>query len=200
MGPYLNLLIKSSKFRGSNALNKYERDSYMKEHDLNETTIYATERLFLELGCWFILAALIPLTKKAADDDKDNYVLQMLYLLNLRLNLERITYYNPATLLETITTPATAYSDFKRKVRGLDLLLDFTPLGEHDLDDDVKQGNFKGEKRWKYDLFSMLSSFGLYNWYTNMPEIKVGDYNVGGGGAKTIRSKANFYKKFDSWI
>lgn len=200
MGPYLSLLIKSSIFRGSKAMNKYTRTEYMKQHDLNETTIYAVERLFLELGLWFILAAVTPITKKAADDNKDDYSLQMLYLLNLRLAVERITYYNPATLAETITTPATAYSDFKRKLKGLDLLLDFTPLGEHDLDDTVKQGNFKGEKRWKYDLFSMLSTFGLYNWYTNMPEIQIGEYNVGGGGAKTIRSKANFYKKFSSWI
>jgi hypothetical protein len=199
MGPYLNLLIKSSLFR-KNAISKYDRESYMKEHDLNENAIYATERLFLELGCAFLLAALIPLSKKAADDDKDNYALQMLYLLNLRLLIERVTLYNPFTLLETITTPMTAYSDMKRKFKGLDLLLDFTPYGEHDLDDEVKQGNFKGESRWKYNLFSMLSSFGLYNWYTNMPEMNVGDYNIGGGGAKTIRNKANYYKKFVKWI
>ena len=42
----------------------------------------------------------------------------------------------------------------------------------------------------------MLSSLGLYNWYTNMPEMKVGEYNIGGGGGRTLRGKANFYKKF----
>lgn len=159
----------------------------MKEKDLNENTIYATERLFLELGSALILTLLIPLSKKASDDDKDDWAKAMLYLLNLRLSIERVTLYNPATLLETITTPATAYSDFKRKLKGFDLLLDFTPFGEHDVTDTVKQGNFKGESRWKYNLFSLFSSLGLYNWYTNMPEIKTGDYNLGGGGGYTLR-------------
>ena len=129
-------------------------------------------------------------TMRAAldDDNKDNYGIQMTNLLTLRLAIERATWLNPSTAMDLISSPTAALSDWKRKMKLFDLFYDYVGLSDHELTEEVKNGRYVGAQRWKYNLFNGLSSFGVNNWYADMPE------ELGGGGAKSVAEKANFYK------
>jgi hypothetical protein len=160
---------------------------------MNQQTIYGSEKIMLELMCTIALIALTGLTARWADDDPDNYWKQVLALLNARLAVERLTWYNPNTMLEIIQSPTTAISDYKRKLKVFEIFFDAVGFGGKSLNDVMsKNSNFAGQPRWVYDICNAFSAFGLYNWYTNMPA------EVGGGDAHTMKKKRNFYKKFTS--
>lgn len=204
--PNLKYAILSTKFAinniftgDENIVEKHEKDKqqYKKEHDLNDQAFYGAHRVLLELALIASLLALVPISQRVADDDKDNYWKQVMFLLNIRVAIERVTYYSPSTIAEIISSPTSAKSAFSRMFKGIDLILEGTNYDDKQWNDVVKAGNFKGAQRWQYNLFNVLSPFGVYNWYVNMPEIEIGGTNIGGGGGYPIREKAKFYK---SWI
>lgn len=161
---------------------------YLKEHNLSQTDIYGMQKIFMELMIFSILLLSSGFTQRWADDDQDSYWVQMLNLLTLRLTVERFTWFSPSTAMELISSPTAALSDWKRKLKLIDLTYDAIGLSDYKLHDEVKRGRYAGAERWKYNLFNGLSSFGLNNWYADTPE------ELGGGGARSLREKSNFYR------
>ena len=170
---------------------------WMKQNNINEQDAYGMQKVFLECLCWMSLLGISSFTARAADDDKNNYMIQLINLLTLRLSTERYTWYSPETAMELIKSPTTALSDWQRKMKvaalGEDLvtyasnLLDLTDGTSYN--DLVKRGYYKGSPRWKRDLFSFLSSTGIHNWHKSMPQF------LGGSGAQGLRETQNFYKQ-----
>lgn len=178
-------------------LTKYstETQDYLKSNNLNQQDVYGLQKLLLECFVWISLMTVSPFLQNAADDDRNDYIIQLINLLTLRLAIERYTWYSPTTAMEIIKSPTTALSDWERKLKifalGEDLVTYLamqSGIIENNGDEYVKRGYYKNEPVWKRDLYSVLSMTGIHNWYKSMPE------SLGGGGARTIRETTNFYK------
>ena len=166
----------------------------MKEHNLNQQDIYGMQKMAMECFGWMFLLMAYSSTQRVADDDPDNYTKQLANLIVLRLAIERYTWYSPTTAMELIQSPTTALADWKRKMLLLGLGADLVGLTGKDLNEPIKRGYYQTESRWKYDLFNIMSHYGLNNWYKTMPEINVGGVNIGGGGARALKHTTNFYR------
>lgn len=202
MLPYAKFMFKSfaspfmtkynSKLRNVRSL---EFEDYLKSNKLNRNSIYSAQRVFLEIMIIALLWSLVPVAKRLADEYKDNYFLQFLNLITLRIAIERTTWFSPNTFLDLIQSPTALYSDWKRRLKIINLITESIGLSDYNSNDKMKTGNFTGMKRWKYNLLSALSGFGSHNWYTNMPEF------AWGGGAKAVRRKEGFYHTLTpSWL
>ena len=202
IGPYLKYMIKAlTKPRSIGSRYSKEHEQYMRDNQLNEQTLYGTQKLFLNIAAAFTLFMLSGYTNRTADDDPDDYIKQVMNLITIRLFVERLTWLNPTTFLDIITSITPTTSDAKRKLRIFDLMMDLLGIGGHNLTDIEKTGNFKNRQRWQKDVANLLSTLGVYNWYVNMPsevQIPFTDYKIPtfGGGAYTIRKKASYYKMF----
>lgn len=190
IGPYLKYAFHMITHPAKRSKYSPEHEDYLKEHNLSQTDVYGMQKIFMEFTVFLLLLVGSAISMRVAgdDDNKDNYLIQMWNLLQMRLTIERFTFFSPQTAMDLISSPTAALSDWKRKAKIFDLMYDAVGLSEHDLHEEVKQGRYAGEERWKYNLFNALSSFGVNNWYADMPEF------AGGGGAKSVREKSNFYK------
>lgn len=169
---------------------KYDTDvkNFKKANNISDQDLYGLQKLSMEMVTFMMLFALSTQTQRIADEDKDNYWKQVLNLIVLRLGIERYTWYSPQTFMELIQSPTTALSDWKRKLKIFALGADLAGLTSKDINETVKQGAYKDKKRWMYNLFNILSSTGINNWYKTMPS------ELGGGDAQAIRATTNFYK------
>lgn len=129
------------------------------------------------------------LLKSKDPDDDDNYLLYLLFLLNLRHFIERSVWFVPSTVSDLITSITPASGGMGKISHLGDIIIEGLGLSKHKLDDPVKSGNYKGKSRLFYHMFNVGSIFGLHNWYTNMPKF------LGGGGAYVLNQKARWYKK-----
>lgn len=188
MAPYLKYAM--FMLTHSNARSKYSEahKQKLKESNLAQTDIYGVQKIFMEFIIVSIFLLLSSVTNKVAEDDKDSYWKQMLNLITLRLAIERTVWMNPTTIMDLISSPTAALSDWRRKLKIFDLFYDSVGLSDYKLHDEVKRGRYAEAERWKYNLFNAMSSFGLNNWYADMPE------ELGGGGAKSVNEKTNFYR------
>ncbi|WP_279148406.1 hypothetical protein [Segatella bryantii] len=152
--------------------------------------------MFLESLCWLSLMLGSSITGKIADDDKNDYFKQLVNLFILRLSVERYTWYSPTTAMELLKSPTTAMSDWERKMKivalGEDLVTYLSTMASLQetgpWNTPVKQGYYWRQPRWRRDLYSVLSSTGINNWYKSMPE------SLGGSGAHGLRETTKFYK------
>lgn len=186
LGPYL----KYAFYAISHSKYDPNQKEHLKSHNISQTDIYGMQKIFMEVILFITLLLLSSFTMRAAydDDNKDNYLVQLLNLILVRIAIERATWLNPSTAMDLISSPTAALSDWKRKLKLFDLLYDATGLSDHQLDEIMKNGRYIDAQRWKYNLFNGLSSLGINNWYADMPE------ELGGGGTKSIKEKTNFYK------
>ena len=177
--------------------NKYtEADTYARENKVSDQDVYAMQKMFLESLCWLSLMLGSSITGKMADDDKNDYLKQLINLFILRLSVERYTWYSPTTAMELLKSPTTAMSDWERKMKivalGEDLVTYISTISSLQetgpWEQPVKQGYYWRQPRWKRDLYSVLSSTGINNWYKSMPE------SLGGSGAHGLRETQKFYK------
>ena len=175
--------------------NKYDtgREQYLKDNNLNSDDIRQTQRVMLEI---LVIAAsmlnsvmLNNLLKSKDPDDDDNYLLYLLFLLNLRHFIERAVWFVPSTVSDLITSITPASGGMGKISHLGDIIIEGLGLSKHKLSDPVKSGNYKGKSRLFYHMFNVGSIFGLHNWYTNMPKF------LGGGGAYVLNQKARWYKK-----
>lgn len=192
---YAYFLAKNSREEGGSR-SKYDpkNQQYMKEHNLNQQDVYGMQKMAMECFGWMFLLMAYSATQRTADDDPDDYRKQLTNLIVLRLAIERYTWYSPTTAMELIQSPTTALADWKRKMLLLGLGADLVGLTGKDLNEPIKRGYYQTEARWKYDLFNIMSHWGLNNWYKTMPEIIVGGVNIGGGGARALKNTTNFYR------
>lgn len=190
IGPYIKYALHVVTHSEDRSKYSEGHKQYLKEHNISQTDIYGMQKIFMEYMIFLLLLAGSAVSMRVADDDdnKDNYIIQMWNLLQMRLTIERFTFFSPKTAMDLISSPTAALSDWKRKMKLFDLMYDAAGLSEHELNEEVKQGRYAGEYRWKYNLFNGLSSFGINNWYADTPEM------LGGGGARSVREKGNFYK------
>lgn len=190
IGPYLKYAFHIITHPEDRSKYSESHKQYLKQKNLSQTDIYGMQKIFMEFTVFLLLLAgsAVSMRVAADDDNKDSYVVQMWNLLQMRLTIERFTFFSPQTAMDLISSPTAALSDWKRKAKLFDLMYDAVGLSEHDLHEEVKRGRYAGEERWKYNLFNGLSSFGINNWYADMPE------DLGGGGAKSVKEKGNFYK------
>lgn len=199
MFPYLKYayFLSKNQINKTGTFSKYDPNNqqYMKEHNLSQQDVYGMQKIAMECFAWMFLLSLSQFTQRTADDDPDDYVKQLANLITLRLAIERYTWYSPTTAMELIQSPTTALSDWKRKMKIFALGADLASIMAGDQENNlVKRGYYQGEDRWKYDLFNVMSHYGLNNWYKSMPEIYIGGVNVGGGGARALKNTTNFYK------
>lgn len=175
--------------------NKYDtdREQYLKDNNLNSDDIRQTQRVMLEI---LIIAAsmlnsvmLNNLLKSKDPDDDDNYLLYLLFLLNLRHFIERSVWFVPSTVSDLITSITPASGGMGKISHLGDIVIEGLGLSKHKLSDPVESGNYKGKSRLFYHMFNVGSIFGLHSWYTNMPKF------LGGGGAYVLNQKARWYKK-----
>lgn len=175
--------------------NKYDvgREQYLKDNNLNSDDIRQTQRVMLEI---LVIAAsmlnsvmLNNLLKSKDPDDDDNYLLYLLFLLNLRHFIERSVWFVPSTVSDLITSITPASGGMGKISHLGDIIIEGLGLSKHKLSDPVESGNYKGKSRLFYHTFNVGSIFGLHNWYTNMPKF------LGGGGAYVLNQKARWYKK-----
>ena len=194
MLPYARFMFQSfaspfcKKFNTRNVRSQ-EFEDYTSSNKLNKNSIYSAQRVFLEILVIALMWNLVPVVRRIADDDQDDWFLQFLNLITLRVAIERTTWFSPNTFLDLIQSPTALYSDWKRRLKIIDLITESMGLSDYSPTDEVKTGNFKGVPRWEYNLLSALSGFGTHNWYTNMPK------ELGGGGAPVVRKKEGFYHK-----
>lgn len=194
MIPYMKYAYYLATHKGSMSKYDTQNQQYMKEHNLNQQDVYGLQKMFMECMAWMSLMLAYTFTQKAADEDENNYTKQLVNLLTLRLAIERYTWYSPQTAMELIQSPTTALADWKRKMMIFGLGADIVGLTGKDIQEPIKRGYYQHEPTWKYDVFNIFSHYGLHNWYKTMPEIMIGDINVGGGGARALKNTTNFYR------
>lgn len=188
IAPYLKFAMFMLTHKNARSKYSEEHKQELKARNIAQTDIYGVQKVFIEFIVFAILLLLSSITNKIAQDDEDDYSKQMLNLITLRLTIERATWMNSTTAMDLISSPTAALSDWRRKLKIFDLFYDYAGLSDYNLHDEVKRGRYVGAERWKYNLFNSLSSFGLNNWYADMPE------ELGGGGAKSVNEKTNFYR------
>lgn len=106
----------------------------------------------------------------------------------VRLPIERFTWMSLDTVNDLINSITAASSDLKRKGHLIDMIMEALGLSKHKLTDEMPSNSqYAGQQRWFYHLCNIGSSFGLHNYYVNMPKA------LGGGGAKPLMRKAYFY-------
>ena len=94
-------------------------------------------------------------------------------LLFMRLSIERLTFVNPGTILDIITSVSASVSDIDRKLRVIDLLQDvYVGINEHGIQnydqwDRVKSGMYKDDTKTFRNLMYTLSSLGAHNIYSS---------------------------------
>lgn len=174
---------------------KYSKENQkkLKELNLSQTDIYGLQKIFMEIAVSGGLLMCSFATNKYADDNKDSYWAQLLNLLTIRLYVERMTWFDISTLSDLVSSMTPAMTDIKRKEHIFDLIADFIGVSGDSLTDEVKQGKYRGQQRWKYHMINIFSSYGLPNLYTYIPS-KVGDVETGTGGAQAIRQITGWYK------
>lgn len=202
---YFKYGVLVAKTRNQGGSQSVVAARYAKMNNINEQDVYGLQKMFLECMCWFMLFGASSLAGRAADDDKNSYYRQLLYLIILRLSVERYTWYDPNTAMELIKSPTTSLADWQRKLKivalGQDAAIyasNLAGISEGGYNDEVKRGYYQHDPKWKRDLFYVLSSTGIHNWHKSMPE------SLGGGGARTLRETQNFYKQIRpdwySWV
>lgn len=151
-------------------------------YQLSDFDKYAAKKVSLELLTAAMLLPLAVFLNGKADEDPDDYWLQLLALVFTRLPSERFTFYSPTLVSDLITSPTSAMSAFRRWLRIIDFAVDLTGINGNNIEDPVVYGTYAGQARWFRDVCGMLSGYGLHNLYTNTQ-------------AKSLREKNKFYKK-----
>ena len=164
--------------RNAEENNQSKEDIYK----LSEFDKYAGKKVALELGTIAALLILATFINGKADEDPDDYWMQLLALILTRLPSERITFYSPTLISDLITSPTSAVSAYRRFLRITDLSMDLIGLSDYDIDDDIKYGSYAGQKRWFRDVCGIFSNYGLHNAYTNT-------------NTKSLKAKNKYYKK-----
>jgi len=69
---YAMMIAKSTK-----ADVKYSEagQRWMKKNNINEQDAYGMQKVFMECLCWMILLGIGTFTQRAADDDKNSYII-----------------------------------------------------------------------------------------------------------------------------
>lgn len=151
-------------------------------YQLSDFDKYSAKKISLELSTAVLLLPLALFLNGKADEDPDDYWLQLLALVFTRLPSERFTFYSPTLVSDLITSPTSAMSAFRRWLRIMDLAVDITGINGNNIEDPVVYGTYAGQARWFKDICGILSGYGLHNLYTNTQ-------------AKALREKNKFYKK-----
>lgn len=157
--------------------SRYNKNKFDKRQQLNidESQLYATSKFLSEVGIIVLLSVLsVWWHNKIVDDDKeDTYIEKLTDLLFMRLSIERLTFVNPGTILDIITSVSASVSDIDRKLRVIDLLQDvYVGINEHGIQnydqwDRVKSGMYKDDTKTFRNLMYTLSSLGAHNIYSS---------------------------------
>lgn len=175
-------------------MSKYDpqREQYLKNNNLNAQEIYGAQKITMEFtaAMLFILASasIYRIAKTKDPDDDDSYLWYLINYVLVRLPIERFTWMSLDTVNDLINSITAASSDLKRKGHLIDMVMEALGLSKHKLTDEMPSNSqYAGQQRWFYHLCNIGSSFGLHNYYVNMPKA------LGGGGAKPLMRKAYFY-------
>lgn len=146
---------------------------------ISETDIYGLNKFLTELAVIGVISIISTIwhNRMIDDDDDDSYTDVLIDLLLLRLTLERITFINPGTIGDIVTSITPSTADFDRKMHFIDLISDtYAGLRDHASLEDrslhidewekIKRGAYKGKPRVFKDLLLTLSSIGAHNAYT----------------------------------
>lgn len=146
---------------------------------ISETDMYGLSKFLTELAVIGVISIISTIwhNNMIGDDDDDSYIDVLVDLLLLRLTLERITFINPGTIGDIITSITPSTADFDRKMHFIDLIADtYAGIRDHASLEDmslhidewekIKRGAYKGKPRVFKDLLLTLSSIGAHNAYT----------------------------------
>lgn len=163
------------------------------ELNLSDTDIYGFNRTLTEMLVVAILAGCQVVFYNSMDgDDKDDYWMQAINHILIRISIERMTFMNPNTLMELVNSITPSKSDFDRKFKLFDLIQDvFVGFRDHGTQFDewekVKGSSaYKGKPVAFRDLMQTLSSLGAHNLYTSS--------SVSG-----IQNKTKWYRNVVPW-
>ena len=153
--------------------------SMRKKLGISDAEIYGLNKFLTEVIAIGMIAIISTIwhNRMIDDYDDDSYSNVLVDLLLLRLTIERITFLNPGTLGDLITSITPSTADFDRKMHVIDLMQDiYSGVRDHASLEDmslhidewekVKRGAYKGKPRAFKDLLLTLSSVGMHNAYT----------------------------------
>ena len=135
--------------------------------------IYGVERAITELLLWILLmtVSVIFHNKMVDDDHEDEYWWQVADLILMRFYIERMTYMNPNTIYELLTSLTPSKSDIDKKFKIFSAMSEiYKGFNEHGTNfdewDTVKQGGYRNKPKALRDLLQAFSSLGLHNAYS----------------------------------
>lgn len=208
MGRYAKYLWWCAQNK-SFAHSRYEDEYVDKKEELNiaDVDIYGINRFLTELIVIGILSlGSVLWHNKIVDDDDDSFAAAAIDYILLKLAIERMTFMNPDTLLEIITSVTASKSDIDRKFKLWNLIQDlYIGITEHgelrrddvfpyyhpslhleDWDRIKGQSAYKGDLKVFYDIMHVLSSTGAHGLYTSSSK-------------QALDVKTKFYKKLAPW-
>lgn len=149
--------------------DKYDvrKELKLSEADLNGFNMACAELIIIALSMmasgWF--------HNKYAGDYDDEYWFQLIDLILLRMPIERLTLWNPDTIMELVRSITAGKTFSDRLVFGSILKQAIKDYKEHDFNysdyERVKDGSFKGETALYRDALKLTSFLGTYNLYRN---------------------------------
>lgn len=149
--------------------DKYDvrKELKLSEADLNGFNLACAELTIITLSMiasgWF--------HNKYAGDHDDDYWFQLIDLILLRMPIERLTLWNPDTIMELVRSITAGKTVLDRFVFGSILKQAIKDYKEHDFNysdyERVKSGSFKGETALYRDALKLTSFLGTYNLYRN---------------------------------
>lgn len=193
MPRYLGYLWYSIKHPFRSRFSEKTKE-YMEENKIAETDIYGIDRILTELLIFgsFVVMQTIFHNKMVDDGDDDDYWMQLIDLLLIRISLTVLTWYSVDTFSDLVNSITPSKSDLDKKFKITDLFKDlWIGVTQHGINFDEwdrvsGQSAYKGDTKAFRDLMYFLSSFGLHQIYSSSK-------------IEGIKSKSKFFKKMVFW-
>lgn len=176
--------------------------------NIADVDVYSAKRLATEMTIIIaLMGASIAFHNKVALDNPDDWKIQLIDLILMRLGIERMTMLNPDTLLDIITSITAASSDWDKKGYIINVFKDIAYYIKHKEWETVKgYGTYQHKPKIFRDLMYTLNSLGTHNvwstlsiiglkqklkWYTKISPVKDFYTNVKEAKEKRQRIKEN---------
>lgn len=137
--------------------------------NIADVDVYSAKRLATEMTIIIaLMGASIAFHNKVALDNPDDWKIQLIDLILMRLGIERMTMLNPDTLLDIITSITAASSDWDKKGYIINVFKDIAYYIKHKEWEMVKgYGTYQHKPKIFRDLMYTFNSLGTHNvWST----------------------------------
>lgn len=166
--------------------NQYSQQTADVREKLNisDVDVYSGKRLAAEIAVIVILlGASVAFHNKVAMNDPDDWTVQLIDLLLMRIGIERMTMLSPDTLMDIITSITAASADWDKKGYIINIFKDMMYYIKHNQWEIIKgYGTYQHKPKIFRDLMYTFNSLGTHNIYSTISIIG-------------LKQKLKWYKK-----